>query len=534
MSSRFIIIFLSAILLVACNFPGFAATGPTGPGSSTTNSVGDEATPRPLPTATPSPTPVPTIAYQPVFESASCRFTIPAGTSPECGYLLVPEDRRDPNTDTIRLHVAIFWSIGADPAPDPVIHLSGGPGSDALGIATYHFSTGHQQILANRDYIMFDQRGTGFSEPGLYCPERDDISGQLLASGLSIAEDNAQELAAFRACHDRLLAEGLDLDAYNSAASAADVNDLRIALGFDQINLYGVSYGTRLALTVMRDYPEIVRSAVLDSVYPPQSDLYVEWPASADRAFNELFEACAADPTCNTSFPDLENVLYQTTEALNANPLIVPVTDPATGTTYNAVVDGNLFIDVLFGAMYRHDVIPSVPWFIYQINQRNPGTMLPFRLGLYFDRTTSRGQTLSVQCNEETSFSSVEVLEQAASGVPASIRDNYVGELSMLYEACEFWGAGVGNPIENRPVNVNIPSLIFAGRFDPITPPEWGAEAAATLGPNTYFYEFPAAGHWILRTGQCPWEITLDFLDDPLSSPNASCFDGLGPPAFVN
>ncbi len=161
-----------------------------------------------LSTATPVPTPtstaVPQPTYQPVFEPAECAFYIPAGYQPECGYLVVPENRAVPGSPSIRLHVAIFRSLASQPAPDPVIHLAGGPGSSSLDEAAYLFSQGLGAILEQRDFILFDQRGTGHSQPRLDCPERQALTGSLLQDNPAPAQAEQLVVDAFRRCRERL------------------------------------------------------------------------------------------------------------------------------------------------------------------------------------------------------------------------------------------------------------------------------------------------------------------------------------------
>jgi len=205
----------------------------------------------------PTPAPVkPTIETIPVFEEAECAFEIPEGFQPRCGYLIVPEDRSQPDGRTIRLHVAIFKSTNANPARDPVIHLIGGPGGSALNNAKWILMGGGTEILEQRGYILFDQRGTQYSDPYLYCLPYDEYLWDAHEQNISLAEYNAGALPILGACLEDWRSQGINIAAYNSAESAADMNDLRLALGYEQVNLYGISYGTRLALNIMRDYPE--------------------------------------------------------------------------------------------------------------------------------------------------------------------------------------------------------------------------------------------------------------------------------------
>ncbi len=305
-----------------------------------------------------------------------------------CGYLVVPENRAKPDSALIQLHVAVFQSFAEGPEPDPVVHLAGGPGSSSLDVVGYLFGQGLDAVLDHRDFIFFDQRGTGYSLPRLDCPERNALTPTLLSGALSDDQEFQAIVDAFHRCRDRLQAQGIDLSAYNSAASAADLNDLRLALGYEQLNLYGDSYGTRLALTVMRDYPGAVRSVVLDSTYPLEVNLYTALAPNAERAFNVLFDDCAADPTCNTSYPNLRAVFYQLVDQLNASPATVPLS--VNGNNYQVSLTGDLLIDVLFGGLYNPVVTAYMPKMIYQI-QNGEYSILRNRLSLYFDTSSASG-----------------------------------------------------------------------------------------------------------------------------------------------
>jgi pimeloyl-ACP methyl ester carboxylesterase len=311
-SVRRLLVLAVSLGVFACNLPSLTTTSPS--------DLLVRNTAFPTPSETFALTPTPGMTYQPVFELALCAFPVPSGYSPECGYLIVPENRARAGSPFIRLHVAIFRSRSGNPVTDPVIHLAGGPGSSSLAVAGYMLGSGVDAVLEQRDFILFDQRGTGYSQPRLDCPERETLTSLLLARGLSAAENGPAIMDAFRRCHDRLVGQGIDLSAYHSAASAADLNDLRLTLGYEKLNLYAVSYGTRLALTLMRDYPDAVRSAVLDSAYPLQVNLYTALAPNAERAFQVFFERCAADPTCSISYPDLRTVFYQLVDELNASP----------------------------------------------------------------------------------------------------------------------------------------------------------------------------------------------------------------------
>jgi pimeloyl-ACP methyl ester carboxylesterase len=462
---------------------------------------------------------LPPVIYQPVFEPAACAFPIPAGTSPGCGYLTVPENRSRPNGQTIRLHVGIFRNHAGLRMPEAVVHLAGGPGSSSLASAGYLFSYGMGAVLEHEDLILFDQRGTGYSQPRLDCPEREELAPVLLEGNLPVDGNEQLTLDAFRGCRDRLLSQGIDLSAYNSAASAADLNDLRIALGYEKLDLYAVSYGTRLALTLMRDHPDAARSTVLDSTYPLAVNLYTALAANAQRAFDVFFANCAADPACNTPYPDLQNVFYQLVDRLNASPVEVPIRE---GGMERAVrLDGGLLVDVLFTGLYNPSVTASMPRMIYEIRSEQYET-LRNRLRLYFERSSALGMQMSVQCNEELPFDTMNTAYAAAQGVRPEIAGYYLPSIEPLFEACKDWSGGSPDPRENLPVRSDIPALVLAGQGDPITPPEWGRRVASELS-HAYYHEFAGNGHWVTRSSPCALQMALAFWRDPEIDPTAEC-----------
>jgi pimeloyl-ACP methyl ester carboxylesterase len=491
-------------------------------------------------------TPEPTALPIPVFEKAACPFKLPpsqvAGQTVECGYLRLPENRSEPGAGsaparTIQLAVAIFHPAGGATQPDPIVYLMGGPGASALKFLYLSFDLIYAPVLAaGRDLIFFDQRGVGLSQPALDCPQAADLGLELLDNeldGKPVSDDEARSLLreAFQSCAQDLQAVA-DLSAYNSLSSAADVNDLRLALGYEQINLWGASYGTRLALEILRDYPEIVRSAVLDSVYPPDVDLSLGSPANLERALTILFQACASDPACNAAYPDLRTVFFDTLKHLEAEPVSTRVTDPLANQTYSMQINDDALFGLIFQLLYENEAMPALPQLIYEAKAGNFSTITRISGALIAQRNvSSRGMFFSVQCNEELTFSSLEQYEAVLTGYPdlaPYMKDSILGNLG--YDVCSFWGAGQAAPAENQPVSSAIPTLVMQGEFDPITPPEWGQRTAETL-ENSHFYLFPSVGHGVMAT-ECGREMVTAFFRDPQKAPEDSCINGIGKIAF--
>lgn len=470
----------------------------------------------------------------PMFEPAACQFEIPSGQDVECGYLTVPEDRSQPDGPTIRLHVAVFASHSPSPESDPVVYLSGGPGSNALETVPLAFNQRFDAFLDDRDFIILDQRGAGYSEPALDCPELTDLTYDLLDEDPTIEEEIARTLDAFTICRERLIDDGVNLSAYTSAENAADLADLREALGYDEWNLYGISYGTRLALTIMRDHPAGIRSVVLDSSYPLEVSLYEALAANTDRAFTTLFEGCAAHEGCSEAYGDLYDQFYGLVDQFNQDPVTIPVTQPFDGQTYEMHTNGDILIDFLFQSLYATEVIPLLPKIINDMAAEDY-SVFGRLMGAYLaeQEYLSAGMLYSVRCGEEVSFDDPEVLAHMTDDFP-ELHDYFTRNLwdQTVFTICDLWDVAEADPIENEPVSSDIPTLVMAGEYDPITPPEWGQLVATNLS-QSFFYEFPGVGHGASLAGECPLDVMMDFLDDPQNEPDVSCISEMSGPAFA-
>lgn len=439
--------------------------------------------------------------------AAPCPIDIPGefANAVTCSRLTVPEDWANVGGRQIRLPVAVL-ATGGNSGADPLVYLAGGPGDNGLADVDAWFDLPYTR---DRDVILLDQRGTGHAEPTLNCPE--------------LETEDSDGYGAAQACHDRLLDEDNDLSQYDSAAASADLDALRRALGYDKWYLIGVSYGTRLALTTMRDYPAGLRGVVLDSVYPPHVDAYSEQAINALRAFETLFQACAADVDCDSAFPELEAVFYELVEDLDANPVDYDGAD----------LTGADIVNSVFQAMYDMSAIPALPLAIYDAYDGYYELILDLGSGGFGrdhdEGNDSEGLFYSVECHEEIPFNDYDLAVAATEAYPQGARDNLLADVDLLFEVCAFWGAGQPDPIEDRPVSSPIPTLLLVGEYDPITPTAWAASAADFL-PNSYTYTFPGVGHAVLDSGACAQEIIAAFLDNPNQTPDSRCIASMTDP----
>jgi pimeloyl-ACP methyl ester carboxylesterase len=473
-------------------------------------------------------------AYQtPSFNKSSCMFKLPIGVVEGedviCGYVDVPEQHSKPEGPKIQLAVAVLKNRSPNHKPDPLFMAQGGPGGSTIDTYAEILLSGSRLINnGDRDIVLFDQRGTLNSRPKLMCPEIDQLTLNTINKDLSEAESNRLEIQAMQTCHSRLIEEGIDLSDYDTPENAADIENIRQALGYEDFNLYGVSYGTLLALETMRLEPDHLRSVILDGVVPPQINFLIEIPQTTQRAFTYFFQACAEDESCNQAYPNLKEIFYDLVKKFDQDPVHVSMTDPESGITYQAVVDGQTFLNGLFQMLYSTSLIPALPRMIYDAKDGNFDFFGRIMSILVFDRTFSYGMYYSVLCAEDADFTPADV---NTNGVNPVIKESEANDPEQFLKICSLWNVNQLGQQADRPVTSDIPTLILSGDFDPITPPSYGEIAAETL-PNSYVYVFPSGGHGQALESPCSDSIILSFLDNPNQAPDESCIPGISKPVF--
>lgn len=480
----------------------------------------------------------------PLFEAAEARYRVPGGWRVESGYLTVPEARSVASgwrgdEHVVRLYVTIVRSNNPLPKPDPVVLLSGGPGNSSRGmLESEERSSFRDAVLAERDLIAFDQRGTGASDPVLDCPE---AAGAQFTSILAREDSHTRRerfVSAALACRERLQTSGVNLKAFNTIESAADIDDLRRALGYDRINLYGISYGTRLALVAMRDKPEGLRSVVLDSTVPVQVSQYADSTANTAYSFDLLFDRVAADPRAAEAFPSLRRVFHDTVARLNANPDWVTFPHPVDDSSVRLPISGELLTGVLCGLFYSTDAIPTLPAVIWAAHQGNyapvieaisaslAGTEDRSALGMYYCVNC---------CDDKVRDALAEPIARRAAAHPGMaavpLMEFHLGE--YIIPLCKAWGAREPGRAEHEPVASSIPTLVLAGEYDQNTPASWGRLASETLS-RSHYVEFPATGHGVIARGRCAAQVIADFFDDPERRPDTHCVDAIPAPNFTS
>ena len=435
----------------------------------------------------------------------------------ECGYVRVPADHAARNGKSIELFVSVSRGSKAG-AADPVFFLTGGPGEVS---GPYAGLLGASQIYGDRDFVTFDQRGAGLSKPALDCPAYDAFVGE---PTLSFDEAEAtRQLGILETCGANLQEKDVDLSIFNTTQSAADVESIRQALGYGKINLVGISYGTRLAQEVMRGFPKNLRAVVLDSVIPPPIDRPVNTVASAQGAYERFIKACREDKRCNANYPDLEQVYTKLVAELEDSPLKVNFNGKPTD------LDGDTLSALVFQSLYFPVTITELPGLIYKLSEGNVDALENSTLIAIFEALENGaltwGDFYAVECRGEIAYSDPAALTRAYEAYPQwrSSLGTAVGVSSpKMPKLCAAWGLTEPSGKENEPLKSNVPTLLLAGHFDPVTPPENLKLAAQGLS-HAYSYIFPDQAHAAGLQSSCALGMVQAFIDDPSTAPDSSC-----------
>ncbi|AZM87992.1 alpha/beta fold hydrolase [Streptomyces sp. W1SF4] len=455
---------------------------------------------------------------------------VEALSTARCGYLEVPENRARPDGRTIRLAVAVIRSVRADPAPDPVVFMAGGPGADTFDDIPFLIGSG---LNKDRELIVMAQRGNLHDQPNLACPEVDRANEKTVAFGWDAPEARQLLLKAFKECRERLTADGTDLSAYNTTENAADFADLRTALGIAQWNVYGYSYGSNLGLTYLRLHPEGIRALAVDSLSPPQVTILPWGWRSAREGLDAVLGACAAQPACKSRYPGLDETLDAQVAELEANPLTLDARPPGEGKPVKVVLDGGTLLNTMVGSNVKPVDIPAA---LEELGRGDPRRFAQGRAKDSVQPTglVAHGLTQSVACAEWVpGTSEPDVLaagREAFPGWPRTVLAQ-TPQLPFEYEVCKVWNVA-DNAARHRVATVSsVPALVISGTFDMKTGASYAKDASRTLSRSTSVL-IPGIGHWVVPQSKCAQQVLASFLARP-AAPDTGCVAGLAPAPFT-
>ena len=465
------------------------------------------------------------------FKQMPCWFVVPRDRDMQCGYLEVPENRSKPGSPTIELAVVVFEPDRV--RHEPVVYLNGGPGQPA-GIATrkdideWWSYIDNGGWLRGRRLVVFDQRGVGLSKPSLSCTEQYTPrvwAGISSRPDETIDFDKAQK-DEVKACRDALLAKHIDLTAYSTAQNAADINELRMALGIDRWVVFGISYGTKLALQLLEDHPENLVAVVLDSTLPLDVDYVDQDAANFDGVLKKLERDCSGRHGCTADGQSLRAMISEIVEQLNAQPVLLRLKTDGEPTTFTRV-SGNDFLEILFNQFYSRDSIELLPQLIKQTAEQNYGPLAALigpNGGDEGGGAFADGMHLSIVCNDGIS-------PVSSSFTPFPLLDHWA-QNNFYSWACPLWPTAKPAPVHRSLAQNKVPVLLVAGDYDPATPSSWAQGVRRATG-HSQLVLFRGVGHDVLDTTECGSKVVSDFLSNPGATIKTPCLAELGEPEFA-
>jgi len=432
-----------------------------------------------------------------------------------CGTFEVYEDRQAQQGRKIGLHIAILPALGNDSQQDPLFLLAGGPGVAAQELAKLAEGP-MRRLREQREIVLVDQRGTGESN-GLDC---DDVDAD--STYYNLGADF--ELKPIRDCMATLDA---DLRLYTTPIAMDDLDDVRAALGYEMINLWGGSYGSRAALIYLRRHPESVRSVIVDGLAPPAIRLPLHIGEDAHRAIELVFVDCAAASDCNEAFPDLRGTFLALLERLVQAPESIRVAHPRSGEMMEFDIGRDAVALLLRAALYHADTTRLLPLVIQHAHDGDYAPLLALSEPLAdVGSLMSIGMMFSVLCAEDISFVDEADMEWMS-------QEPFLGALVMdsWGKVCDFWPRGTVPDGYHDPVVSDKPVLVLSGDLDPVTPPRWGQLVADNLS-NSLHVVVPGAAHGTAIYG-CIQRLMTQFVDEAsVASLEPACVESLERPMF--
>lgn len=452
---------------------------------------------------------------QPTIPLEACRLA--SGVAAQCGTVTVFENRDTQTGRTIDLNVAVLAATGSSNVvePDPLFLLAGGPGQAAVEVypnAAFLF----EEVNRTRDIVLVDQRGTGDSN-GFVCDNLTDDS---------LPDDLPDEAAVglLDACRESLTAQA-DLTQYTTDRFIEDLEEVRVALDYDAINLYGASYGSRAALAYMRRFPDVIRSAVLDAVAGPDLVLFRDMPRDGQRALDLLFERCAGDEACHAAFPDLRTE-YQDLLSQLEEPQPISVAHPLTNEPLEFRLTRDRLSQYVFNILYSAELQSLLPLLIHHAHETGDFAPLVIQaLAVGESAGVYPGLLYALTCSEDEPL----IGSDEARDVPA---DTSFGSFAANFQAiCATWPRADVAADLRQPLQSDIPALLLSGGADPVTPPAYAETVAATL-PNSRHLVVPGYGHGVLAVGCMPRVVAQFIREGNADTLDTDCLEELEPPPF--
>lgn len=411
------------------------------------------------------------------LQLAECRLPNLANAA-QCGELEVPEDRSKPQGRKIKIFVAVLPANTLTPKPDPFVILAGGPGQGASHLGP--FAARLTDLRRTRDVVLIDQRGTGRSSP-LTCDAFKDLEDEVLDT------DPAPRAAA---CVRQLQQQGIDLAQYTTTSFIADLEAMRNALGYARMNLWGGSYGSRVAQEYLRRFPDRVRVVVLDGVAPPAMTISLDVWRTRAAALANVWQACAQSSACRSAHPDPAATLAKIGQSLAHEGRDVDLIDPRTGQRKTMPITFDAVLAALQPLTYLPELAVLLPELLERAARGDYGPLLATLQSVTGNLSEQMNAALhySVTCAEDVPRISPDAQTRGLADLPAR------AIALKIIKVCSVWPRGTMPSDFGDPVGSDKPVLVLSGGTDPVTPPAYGAEVAKSF-PNSLHIVAPGYGH---------------------------------------
>ncbi len=441
-----------------------------------------------------------------------------------CGYVSVPLRHGVADSPRIRLATVVIPALDRKGRkPDPLFLAQGGPGGSTIGgFGRVLLEDPSKRPVRDRDLVLWDQRGTYFSQPRLLCHE-----AQRLPSGAT----PEQEMDAMRRCGRRLAVEAGDLSAFNSLENARDADAVRAALGYETFNFYGVSYGTELGQFLMRERPKHLRAVVLDAVVPLGFNLVTDVPAVKQRVMEQYARTCAESSACAAAYPNLGARYLALLDRLDREPVTLPTPPVRHGQPAPEPerMTGRDLDGALYQSLYVREAVPLLPYIVDRAEQGDYSFVLNFVTLMKASRSDmADGMYMAVVCSE---YGDTPAAALQFPGVVGRLAKSGEEDARQLLEICRDWKVRQLDKSLLAPVKSDVPTLLLSGSFDPITPPAHAERVARDLG-RAYTVTFARGTHGQAFTLPCANRLIAAFLDAPERRPDATCANEAAP-AFL-
>jgi len=446
--------------------------------------------------------------YTPKIEPCECAFKADSSLKTSCAYLVVPENRNKPNGKTIKLQFIYVESKNPNKHKDPVLYTAGGPGASSLhGVTFIH----NRAFIKDRDYIAFEQRGTYNTKPWLNCTEVPEAIKESYRKGLN---RDSMVLQAVKACRKRLVGEGIDIDAYNTIENAADIEDLRRVLNIDSINLVGISYSGGLMMTVMRNFPQHIRSVILDSALPGFVNYEEDAVFSINESFDKIFGNCDRDSTDKVKYGNLRQRFHGYLNSISDKSFYLNYKEKDKPDSIRIKYTRDELIDVLVDKLSSNRELKNVPYIITQIIAGNQkGYMKEYFDGVFSAGISSAGMRYSMYCSEQINYADQKVIDKQKTMFPyfAGYHFNDVD-----HPICNCWNVKSVDPVAKTPVYSHLPVLLSSGDTDPYCRPYYN-DLIHHYMPNSQRLLFIDKTHGPLLNTREGDELLAAFLAHPFS-----------------